>query len=388
MALSPAQIAQYAQAAGFRGNALTVAVAVAMAESGGNPTVVNSIGAVGLWQILVSAHPQYSTTWLQNPANNAQAAYAISSGGTNWKPWQTYTNGAYLRYMSTASGTPTTQNATVDQVFQAKGLWRWYASPVTNRYDGASEKGQDYSTTWGTPIGIVAGGTVVRTAHFTDSVGDVVEIQAGDGSVWLYQHITSRVRRGQTVSTGDVVGTENGLPVDQHSTGPHIEVRYCPPGRWSASIDSWSEPWVNPASLFARSGSMPATGPGSTTGTSRGLLSFTTPSGTYVPLLDQVHQTLVDTPGFYGIALALDEAEQFPGWIDLTQPLQWDIAGSSLEVPDIPGEIRSIGATITENFLPFAIRSGLVLLGSILLIGLLTKGLGGSLGELAPLLAA
>lgn len=96
----------------------------------------------------------------------------------------------------------------------------------------------------------------------------------------------------------------------------------------------------------------------------------------YTPILQQVHETLVDTPGFYGIALAVDEAEQFPGWIDLTQPIDWQIMGADLQFPDVVGMGRSFGATVTDNFLPFAIRSGLVTIGLILLIALIVKAVG------------
>jgi hypothetical protein len=75
-----------------------------------------------------------------------------------------------------------------------------------------------------------------------------------------------------------------------------------------------------------------------------------------------VHQTLINTPGFYGIALAVDEAEQFPGWVNLAEG-----------ITDFQGIARSIGATISDNFIPFAIRSGLVAIGMTLL-GLLATG--------------
>lgn len=102
---------------------------------------------------------------------------------------------------------------------------------------------------------------------------------------------------------------------------------------------------------------------------------------TYTPLLDQVHETLINTPGFYGIALALDEAEEFPGWIDLTNPLEWDIAGAKLQAPDIVGFGRSVGASITDNFVPFAVRSGLALAGFILVLALLLKVLAAPIGS-------
>jgi hypothetical protein len=40
---------------------------------------------------------------LFNPTVNMKAAHAISNGGTNFRPWSTYTSGAYLRYMSRAN---------------------------------------------------------------------------------------------------------------------------------------------------------------------------------------------------------------------------------------------------------------------------------------------
>lgn len=81
--------------------------------------------------------------------------------------------------------------------------------------------------------------------------------------------------------------------------------------------------------------------------------------GAYISLLQQVHTTLITNPGFYGIALAVDEAEQFPGFVNLmTGPV------------DPIGYMRSVGATITDNFLPIAIRGGLAGLG-VLILGLL-----------------
>src|SRR5207245_11596031 len=92
----------------------------------------------------------------------------------------------------------------------------------------------------------------------------------------------------------------------------------------------------------------------------------------YTPIMEQVHETLVNAPGFYGIAKAVDEAEQFPGWIDLTDQ---SIQAFGVNF-DVIGWIRSAGATVTDNFLPFAIRSGLVTLGLILLVSLVVKVVG------------
>lgn len=146
---------------------------------------------------------------------------------------------------------------TISQVFQQKKLWAWFDSPVTNPFDGVHEKGEDYSTAFGTPVAVPVGGTIVRIVHNNNSIGDVVELQASNGGVWLYQHITAKVKVGDVLQCASVIGTENGLPIDQYSTGPHIEVRYCNPGSWKPNIDSWLEPWVNPRAIFSGIGSQP-----------------------------------------------------------------------------------------------------------------------------------
>jgi len=146
-------------------------------------------------------------------------------------------------------------STTIAQVFDAKGLWQWWTQNNgigTNPFNGVTEKGIDYSNAFGTPIGVPVGGKIVRIVHNNNSIGDVVELQAADGSVWLYQHIDAKVKTGQTLGVGGIIGLEDGMPVDQYSTGPHIEVRICKPGTWNPGIDSWLEPWVNPYMIFSR----------------------------------------------------------------------------------------------------------------------------------------
>jgi len=106
--LSAAQIAGYARRAGFAGNDLNIAIAVAEAESGGRVGAYNPGGpgdvenSCGLWQINVLAHGQYDRNKLLNDAAyNAMAAFAVwkSSG---WNAWGAYSNGSYLVYMPVA----------------------------------------------------------------------------------------------------------------------------------------------------------------------------------------------------------------------------------------------------------------------------------------------
>jgi hypothetical protein len=104
--LSPTQIGLYALHAGFaQGNPLVLAIAIALAESGGDTGAqhrdANGTTDYGLWQIN-SVHAQYKPSDLLAPAGNAAAAYTISGGGTNWNPWTTFKNGAYAQHLGDA----------------------------------------------------------------------------------------------------------------------------------------------------------------------------------------------------------------------------------------------------------------------------------------------
>jgi Lysozyme like domain len=112
--LSLYQIGKYAYANGFL-TGLDTAIAVAMAESSGQvgATHTNADGSIdrGLWQIN-SVHAEYDASrLLSDPGYNAQAAYAISGGGTNWNPWTTYRSGAYRQFLHDA-------NAVAEQIYQ------------------------------------------------------------------------------------------------------------------------------------------------------------------------------------------------------------------------------------------------------------------------------
>ena len=126
-ALSGQRVAAVAWAAGFRGQALAIAVAIAGAESSwvadaeGDRYPIN--GCVchshGLWQIrsCPKADPQvtYDTggchppldrgdrAVLVDPDANARAAWRLaSSGGGGFDEWSTYTSGAYTAWLPQA----------------------------------------------------------------------------------------------------------------------------------------------------------------------------------------------------------------------------------------------------------------------------------------------
>lgn len=138
--LTAREIAQHAANAGFSGNDLEIAVAVALAESSGNPGALGDISlqtnkwgaSVGLWQIR-SLNPGYGTSAEQatrnhdanlDPATNARHAYEIYQQRNNsFNDWSTYTEGQYRSHLNAArqgisqlgDGNTTTQPVQQDQ---------------------------------------------------------------------------------------------------------------------------------------------------------------------------------------------------------------------------------------------------------------------------------
>ena len=110
MTLAIPQLAALASGAGFSGADLVTAVAIALAESGGNPQAYNperaagaaqGAGSFGLWQIYLQAHPEFSGVNLFDPQTNANEAYAVYSQAGGFSPWSTFKSGAYLAYADT-----------------------------------------------------------------------------------------------------------------------------------------------------------------------------------------------------------------------------------------------------------------------------------------------
>jgi len=128
--LSPSQIQAYAAAAGFTGDDLNTAVAIALAESSGNPGAIGDQSlaptrgpSYGLWQINIGskANPQFASVNLFDPQTNANAAYSIYSsigGFGTTRGWTTYTSGEYAAYLqptSPAAPAPVTLDASTGQ---------------------------------------------------------------------------------------------------------------------------------------------------------------------------------------------------------------------------------------------------------------------------------
>lgn len=104
------QLHDLAERSGFSGSDANIAAAVAMAESGGNPTAHNTTppdDSYGLWQINMykdlgpGRRKQFgisSNSQLFDPATNAKAAKSIFDQ-SGWKAWTTYTSGKYKTFV-------------------------------------------------------------------------------------------------------------------------------------------------------------------------------------------------------------------------------------------------------------------------------------------------
>lgn len=93
--------------AGWPADVQATAVAVALAESSGELTAINtSSGAAGLFQILPDAHPDLisgpnDSRWT-SALYNANGARQIYEDAKGFKPWEAFTNGSYLPFMAPA----------------------------------------------------------------------------------------------------------------------------------------------------------------------------------------------------------------------------------------------------------------------------------------------
>lgn len=119
-----AELREIARAEGLPEDALDLAAAIAMAESGGgeargHPTLdphahqdSNGRWSIGLWQInsLTGEAPGegrdgFSNDDLARASANAQVMAGLSNLGKNWRPWGAFTNGSFKRFLP-ASSTP------------------------------------------------------------------------------------------------------------------------------------------------------------------------------------------------------------------------------------------------------------------------------------------
>lgn len=112
-ALDGPKVAALAYAAGWRGDDLAIAVAVARAESNWNASARNgnADGSTdfGLFQInSIHASILAGGDWMDPAANAVMAHQVWLEAGGSWSPWVTFWDGTYRRFLADVSGSCTT----------------------------------------------------------------------------------------------------------------------------------------------------------------------------------------------------------------------------------------------------------------------------------------
>jgi murein DD-endopeptidase MepM/ murein hydrolase activator NlpD len=252
--------------AGFKGHALDVAGAFAMAESGGHANSHNTNASTGdnsygLFQINMlgdmgpARRKQYhlkSNNDLLDPLTNAKVAYKMSHEGKLWGPWSTYKSGAYKKYLRHGAGADKDLNASGSSAKNAVtgqhggaggGLTAPADGPITADY-GQKPKdnsywrwkgyhtGRDYGVKDGSTVKAYKDGVVkyvgpgqnLRGAG--EPYGNIVVVEHG-GHQSMYAHLNrGTVKAGQIVKAGQQIGL-SGHSGSGAKAGPHLhfEVR-------------------------------------------------------------------------------------------------------------------------------------------------------------------
>jgi hypothetical protein len=196
----------------WKGQNQVIAVAVALAESGGNTAAANYCCHC-LWQVNVLAHKQYNAaTLVSNPLACVAAACAIQkASGSGWGEWQTYSEGTYKQFLPRAE----------------KAVKEWQKGGATEnvKESGPFTEGEVKATE-------KAGSTLVapfelekKALEFLTSKGGWLRaLKVAGGGILLIIAINELIKLGGDTSTGPVeaatktatktasavVGTETG----------------------------------------------------------------------------------------------------------------------------------------------------------------------------------
>ena len=115
--LTQPQLQQVLRQAGWPEDLVPVMSAIGMAESSGRTTAINNRPgrgySVGLWQINLLAHREYTAAQMQDPLANARAAFAIYRR-EGLRAWGSYTDGRYRQYLTAATAVPAASPHVID----------------------------------------------------------------------------------------------------------------------------------------------------------------------------------------------------------------------------------------------------------------------------------
>jgi CHAP domain len=253
--------------------------------------------------------------------------------------------------------------------FFPKGQCTWWA---TNRYQQLTGKYVAWGgDAWSWANGARSAGWIVSSSPPPSNTPSIVVLAPhvqGAGSLGHVAVIESTGANGKIVTSNlNWAGNQSTPTIVGFQKGPGVQFVWYPGATRLPNAPPLPTGTVTSNSgTGLGAGNTPTTATTATTSTATaqatGQATPAAPEIQPLGLLAQVHNTLISHEGFYGIALAVDEAEQFPGWVNLaTGPT------------DVIGICRSIGASIADNFPPVFIRGTLMLVGMLIFILLVVK---------------
>ncbi len=159
-------------------------------------------------------------------ACNAGETFATADGTA----WSQTTQGAEM--IEQAGGQGPRDGSVITHMPLPRGEFRVSSHFGPRNCTGCSRnhKGIDLAASSGTPIAAVGAGRVIR-ANFSESYGNVIEIQHADGTITRYAHMKNnsmQVRVGDTVAGGQQIGQVGSTG---QSTGPHLHLELLSPSR-------------------------------------------------------------------------------------------------------------------------------------------------------------
>lgn len=260
----------------------------------------------------------------------------------------------------TINETPSTR-LTPGQIFANAGLYPWWLHPSERfgqSYNGYPEYGTDFGMPYQTRVGSLTSGVVVYAGYQgspgCQSLGYVVQIASNDG-LYHYQHLDSvTVSKGAKINVGDVIGYSGGLPSDNCSSGPHIEVRWAPGGAPNSNypwFNNNTSIWVDPLQHYNQ-----------LAGTVIAFSGYTSTLGGFVNTAAQKGNPLTPNSSVTGFLWAIDQVQgiSWPPGIghpldNFQNPLNWPIA------PFLA--IADIYAFLIYNMVSFILNLVLIILG-------------------------
>lgn len=226
--LSDCGLAVLAAAAGWDGSDLVIAVAIALAESGGQADALsfnpNGTSDEGLWQIN-SAHGNPMSCTL-DPRCNAELAFAIyEADGRSFRSWTTYETGRHLAFLERAKAALTLERPEATWICPVDPPRRLSDDFGAPRYGGGyhPHAGNDIFAPGGTPVRAPFAGVAVEAPSELGGLG--VRVEGAPG--YVYNAHLSRYEALGPVTAGAIIGYV-GNSGNAATTAPHDHFEWHP----------------------------------------------------------------------------------------------------------------------------------------------------------------